>query len=70
MCPSMSFEIKSVVEAFATEGAQVSLDITMAFHMPVEQPLKTKHLGADPTNKTVSIIVARHIVGGGVSIEA
>lgn len=35
MCSCVSFQIECVVKTFATERAQVSLDVTVTFHMPV-----------------------------------
>ena len=36
MGSGMSFQIESVVEAFATKGAEIPFGITVAFHMPVQ----------------------------------
>lgn len=52
----MSFQVEGVVESFGTEDAQVSLDVTVAFQMAVEQPLETEHLGADATHELGRIV--------------
>ena len=51
MSASVSFQIKGVIKAFATKGAQVSLGITVALHMPIEEPLKAKVFRAHTTLK-------------------
>ena len=45
----VALEVKGVVESLSAEGAQVPLDITVTLHVPVEEPLQTEDLGADPT---------------------
>ena len=40
-------QVKGVVEAFAAEGAEVSLGVAVALHVAVEEPLEAEHLGAD-----------------------
>lgn len=42
MGPDMSFQIKGVVEAFSTEGAQVSLHLAVTLDVTVEHPLQAK----------------------------
>lgn len=42
MGPDMPFQIKGVVEAFSTEGAQVSLHLAVALDVAVEHPLQAK----------------------------
>ena len=42
----MSLQIKSVIETFATEGAQISLDVAVALHVAVQQSLEAEGLGA------------------------
>ena len=46
-------EVEGVVEALAAEGAQVALDVRVALHVPVEQPLQREHLLADPASELV-----------------
>lgn len=38
----MSFQIKGVIEAFSTEGAQVSLHLAVTLDVTVEHPLQAK----------------------------
>lgn len=38
----MPLQIKGVVEAFSTEGAQVSLHLAVALDVPVEHPLQAE----------------------------
>lgn len=42
MGPDMSFQIKGVVEAFSTEGAQVPLHLAVTLDVTVEHPLQAK----------------------------
>lgn len=37
--PGVSLQVECVVETFSTEGAEVPLDIRVALHMPVQEPL-------------------------------
>jgi len=47
MCTSVTLQIKGVVESFSTEGAKVSLRVTVALHVTVEEPLKGEDLGTE-----------------------
>ena len=47
MCSSMSFQIKCIIETFATEGTKVSFSVTVTLHMPVKQPLQSENFGAE-----------------------
>ncbi len=47
MRAGVSFQIEGVVKAFAAEGAQVALDVRMAFHVPIQEPLQGETLGAE-----------------------
>lgn len=40
--PHMSLQVKGVIEALPTEGAQVPLHLTVALHMAVEHALQTE----------------------------
>jgi len=51
MCSGMSFQIKCVVESFAAECAQVTLGVTVTFHVSVQQSLQGEDLGALPALK-------------------
>ena len=48
MSASVSFQIKGIIKALAAKGAQVSLGITVALHVPVEEPLQAKVFRAHP----------------------
>ena len=43
----MTLQIKSVVESFSTEGAKVSLCVTVTLHVTVEKPLEGEDLGTE-----------------------
>lgn len=45
----MSLQVERVVETFAAERAQVSLDVAVAFHVSVQQTLQVESLGAQVT---------------------
>ncbi len=53
MCSGVSFEIKSIIEPLATEGAEVPLDITMTFDVAVEQSLQWEKLMANSAHKLI-----------------
>jgi len=53
----MPLEVECVVEALAAEGAEVPLDVAVALHVPVEQPLQGERLGADPAAEPVGRVV-------------
>lgn len=40
MGAGVSFQVEGIIESFAAEGAQVSLDIRVALHMPVQESLQ------------------------------
>ena len=48
VCPCVPLEVEGVVEALATEGAEVALHVAVALHVPVQQPLQAKRLRTDP----------------------
>ena len=48
----MSLEVERVVEAFAAEGAQVTLDVAVAFDVPIEQSLQVEALGAEAAHES------------------
>ena len=52
----VSFQIKGVVEAFATEGAEVAFDVRMAFHVPIQEPLQGETLGAESAGEFGRIV--------------
>lgn len=47
MSSGMSLQIKSIVESFTAEGAEVSLDIRMTFQMSVEESLQVEGFAAN-----------------------
>jgi hypothetical protein len=53
VCPGVSLQVECVVEAFAAERAQIPLHVRVTFHVPVEQSLEHKRLGADATGEFV-----------------
>ena len=46
MCPGVALQIKGVIEAFSTEGAEIPLGVAVALHVTVKQPLQGELLGA------------------------
>ena len=46
MCPCVSLQIKCVIEPFATECAEIPLNVTVTLHVTVQQPLQREDLGA------------------------
>lgn len=40
--PGVPLEIEGVVEALAAEGAQVALDVAVALHVSIQEPLETE----------------------------
>lgn len=49
----MTFEIECIIEAFAAECAQISLDVRVAFNVAAEEALQREHLAANPANEPV-----------------
>lgn len=45
----VALEVESVVEALCAEGAQISLDVTVALEVAIEESLEGKCLAAFPT---------------------
>lgn len=45
----MSFQIKSVIESFPTEGTQVSLHLAMTLYVAVQHALQAKSFAAQFT---------------------
>ena len=67
MSSGVSLQIKGVIEALATEGAEISLGVTVALHVPVEEPLQGEGL---PTHATGELAgSASHRMGGSFSIS-
>jgi hypothetical protein len=60
----VTLQIKGIVKSFATEGAKVSLCVTVTLHVTVEKPLKGEDLGTETTLKLGGIRVGasgRHL---------
>ena len=53
MGASVPFEVKRVVEAFAAERAEVSLDVTVALDVSTQHPLLWKRLPAHAASELV-----------------
>ena len=53
MCTCVPLEVEGVVEALATEGAEVALHVAVALHVTVKQSLQAKGLRADPAKGTL-----------------
>ena len=51
MCAGVALKVKGVIEAFATESAEVTLDIRVALHMAVKKSLEAKRLGTYATRE-------------------
>ena len=49
MCPGVTLEVKSVIEALSAEGAEIPLDVTVTLEMAVEETLQGKEFAADAT---------------------
>ena len=56
VCPSVSFEVKSVVETLAADCAQIAFDVVMATEMTSQQPLQREHFVA---HSTLELVVGR-----------
>ena len=54
----VSLQVESVVETFPTEGAEISLDVTVALHVPVEESLEREGLAADPAPELAGVLLA------------
>lgn len=57
MCPGVALQVKCVIETLATEGAKISLDITVTLDVSVEQTLKGEQLAANPTCVPVVVVL-------------
>ena len=51
MCPGVTLEVKSVIEALSTEGAEIPLDVTVTLEMAVEETLQGEEFAADSATK-------------------
>jgi len=48
VCACVSLQIEGVVEAFAAEGAEVTLAVAVTLHVTVQKSLQGEDLGAYP----------------------
>lgn len=60
MCAGVALKVKGVVETFAAESAQVTLDIGVALHMAVEESLEAEGLRAHATHELAAVVVLHH----------
>ena len=51
MRPSVALQVKRVIEALSTEGAEVPLDVTVTLEMAVQETLQGEEFAADATSK-------------------
>lgn len=56
MCSCVSFQIERIIESFSAKCTQVSLNIRMAFHMTIQEPLQSESLGTYATYELVWIV--------------
>lgn len=52
----VAFEIEGIVEAFAAEGAQVALDVRVALHVAVQEPLQAEGLRAHAAHELAAVV--------------
>jgi len=57
MSSRVSLQIEGVVEPLAAEGAEVSLGVAVALHVPVEQPLQREALAHVPAPELARVVV-------------
>lgn len=51
------FKVEGVVETLSAESTQITFDITVTFHVTVQQSLQAESLVADTTAKSAWIVV-------------
>ena len=54
----VSLQVKGVIEAFPTEGAEIPLDVTVTLHVSVKKSLKGESFAADPAPELAGVGVA------------
>ena len=57
MSSGVSLQVKGVIEAFPTEGAEIPLDVTVTLHVSVKKSLKGESFAADPAPELAGILV-------------
>jgi glucokinase len=55
----VALQVEGIVKAFAAECAQISLDIRVTFHVPVQQSLESEVLRADAAHELSRIFFGR-----------
>ena len=60
MSSGVSLQIEGVIEALATEGAEISLGVTVALHVPVEEPLQGEGLATHATGELAGVRFTPH----------
>ena len=58
MSSRVSLQIEGVVEPLAAEGAEVSLGVAVALHVPVEQPLQREALATHAARELAGVRLA------------
>jgi hypothetical protein len=61
----MPLQVKGIIEAFATEGAEVSLGVAVALHVAVEEALEAEDLGTEAALELGRVTLSpgrRHLV--------
>lgn len=60
VCSGVAFKVKGVIEAFATESAEVTLDIWVALHMAIEKSLEAERLWAHAAHELAAAALFLH----------
>lgn len=56
----VALKVKGVIEAFAAESAQVTLDVRVALHMAVEESLQAERFRAHATHELAACVIIHH----------
>lgn len=56
--PRVPLQVEGVIEPFPAEGAEVPLDVGVALHVSVEQPLQREALGAHSAHELGGVVLA------------
>lgn len=57
MSSRVPLQVERVIEALSAESAQVPFDVRVALHVPVQQTLQVKGLGADAADKLIRVVL-------------
>jgi len=60
MSSGVSLQIEGVIEALATEGAEISLGVTVTLHVPVKEPLEREGLATHTTGELAGVRLTPH----------